>query len=181
MLLFALEGPSDQESFRYSHPYQIVSSLLQQDTTIGLADIIRQQLPVSIFSYLIRSTLFLKEGIVDKIFRSNAVSLLTHLLGAQEMYYFYPSLAPMHQHSIPQTISFRKQRESEDTNAKLSSQKLFSLCKEDLLPLIDHICETIYKTSRDDLLPCGDTGRCYFARIARLLTVLADLDDILVW
>lgn len=87
----------------------------------------------------------------------------------------------MHQHTIPQTLIYRKERVHHENIDKLSALKLFSLCKEELIPLIEHICETIYKTSRDDLLPCGDNGRCYLSRIVRLLTVFADIDDILVW
>jgi hypothetical protein len=195
LLSFALEGPSSEESFRYSHPYQIISSLLQQDTSIGLAETIRQEAPLSTIQYLLTRSLSLREGVVDNIFRSNAISLLAHLFGGLEMYYFHPSLSPMHQHTVPLTEKYRQarsltchdqdQQEKEKTTASspktLSSIKLYRQCKGQISDLIEHICETIYKTRREDLLPCGDTGRCYLSRIVRLLTIFADLDDISVW
>jgi hypothetical protein len=186
LLSFALEGPSDEESYRYSHPFQIISSLLQQDASIGLAEIIRQEIPLSTVRSLLIGSLALREGIVDNIFRSNAISLLSHLFGGLETFYFHPSLSPMHQHTIPLTEKYRQARAVTDTTSTsgantLSAIKLFRLCKQQVTDLIEHISETIYKTRREDLLPCGDTGRCYLSRAVRLLTIFADLDDILVW
>ena len=180
-----MEGPADQESFRYSHPYQIISSLLQHDTSIGLSEILCQEISTAFLRYLLTNTLFIQEGIVDNIFRVNAISLLASLFGGLETFYFHPSVAPMHQHTIPQTLLYRQTRAQEfatnQQQEKVTPLKLFSRCKHDVSELIQHICETIYKTRRDDLLPCGDTGQCYLSRAVRLLTIFADFDDILVW
>lgn len=90
----------------------------------------------------------------------------------------------MHQHAIPQTLLYRQKRAEEAVTTqqeKITPLKLFSRCKHDISELIQHICEIIYKTRRDDLLPCGDTGQCYLSRVVKLLTIFADFDDLLVW
>jgi hypothetical protein len=191
-----LEGPADQETFRYSHPYQLISSLLQQDSAIGLSALLCQEISTAFLRYLLTNSLSIQEGIVDYIFRANSITLLSHLLSGLESFYFHPSLAPMHQHTIPHTLRCRQLRAQEfATNqqatatvtatgnaiVRVSPLKLFSQCKHEISELIQHICQTIYKTRRDDLLPCGDNGQCYLSRVVKLLTIFADFDDILVW
>lgn len=182
LLSFALEGPSDQELYRYSHPFQIITSLLEHDTMIGLSETICQDIPLSCIKYIVKQSISIQEGIVDNIFRNNALSLLSCLFGGLHMHYFYPSLGPIHQHTISQTQLIRQKYKIESQEStKMTSIKLYFQCKTQIELLVTNLCETIYKSRREDFLPSGDNGRSYISRIGRFLTIIADLDDLFIW
>jgi hypothetical protein len=163
--------------------------MLHQDTSIGLSEIFCEEILKSHWwlEKLSQQALFLQEGIVDNITRSSVISFLSYLFGGMQQFFYHPSIAPVHQHSINETSNFRRERKlsmktMHEKNQDISfSLRLFSKCRSTIEMLMEPLCDTIYKSRREDLLPSGDDGRCYLSRVARFLTVMADYDDLMIW
>jgi hypothetical protein len=171
ILRHSLEGPSDMEENRFTHPFQIVTCLLEQDETYTMADTLCD-IELEHMQYIISCCIGIKPGVVDVISRASCLSLLTLALSGTHPWYANPSDAPMHCHTV---ASARKRQE--ELTAEISAQLRLYQKIRNMLSLVLEICaDTLYKSSRADFLPCGENGRSFFSRLLRLFAAVADLD-----
>lgn len=175
--MFAFEGPSDHESHRFTHPFQIVSSLVEQDPSTALSEQLAE-LPTNTLSYIIQNCMSIKFGVVDLVFRSAGLNLLCSAYGGSVPWFIHPSAGPLHHHTVARTL---KRKRKAKTNGHLSRWKLFTNTKELLKELIDNHAESLYTARRDDFISSAENGRSYFSTILRLMSMLADLDETFVW
>ena len=172
LLRYTLEGPSDNEAHRYSHPFQIVSSLVELDATYGMAAVLCD-LSIDVWRYVISCCIGLKPGVVDVISRGCCMSILTCALAGTHPWVVNPSCAPTHFHTVAST----KQRRLHYDELANPHVKLFMSIRIMLSHVVEIFSDMLYKSTRSDFVPSGDNGRCFLSRVLRLLTAIADLDS----